>query len=72
MKNIKIISFIIVMLIILLCGSFYKKAIQESVSFSSSFNIYKLTDKEYEEVRVSGLDHPIKDDFRKAKIKSCF
>ena len=69
MKNIKIISLIIGMLIALLCGSFYKKAIQESVSFSSSFNIHKLTDKEYEEVGVSGLDNPIKDDFRKAEIK---
>lgn len=68
-KNTKIvISLIIGMLIIILCGLFYNNGIQKEVSFTSSFDIHKLTDKEYEEVGTSRLDNPIKDDFRKALL----
>ena len=69
-KNTKIgISLIISMLIVILCGLFYKNSIQEDVLFTSSFNIRKLTNKEYEEVGTSRLDNPIKDDFRKAVLR---
>lgn len=69
-KNTKlVISIIIAMLIVILCGLFYRNGIQKEVSFTSSFNIHKLTDKEYEEVGTSRLDKPIKDDFRKAVLR---
>lgn len=69
-KNAKlVISLIIGMLIIILCGLFYRKGIQKEVSFTSSFNIHKLIDKEYEEVGTSKLDSPVKDDFRKAVLR---
>lgn len=64
-----VISLIIGMLIVILCGLFDNNGIQQDVSFTSSFNISKLTDKEYEEVGTSTLDHPIKDDFRKAALR---
>ena len=57
------------MLIVISCGLFYRNGIQTQASFTSSFNIHKLTDKEYEEVGTSRLDNPIKDDFRKAVLR---
>lgn len=69
-KNTKlVINLIIGMLIVIGCGLFYRDGIQKQASFTSSFNIHKLTDKEYEEVGTSRLGNPIKDDFRKAVLR---
>lgn len=62
-------SLIIGILIIIVSGLFYKNYRQKDILFDSTFNIYKLTDKEYEDVGTSDLENPNKGDFRKAVLR---
>ena len=73
MKNSKIIgSMLVAVIILIVCRLYYNNDTQEKASFSTSFNIRKLTQKEYEEVGRSQLNNPVKDDFRKAVLSVDF
>ncbi len=58
----------IVLGIILTLCILKQPGVKHNFSIENSFNIYKLTDEDYDSVGTSGLENPTKNDFRRAVI----